>query len=140
MEVLIDRKYKKKAYTIGIVSIDGVQFCNSMEDTDRGLQQWMSVAEIAEKKIAGETAIPAGKYKVTMTYSPKYKRDMPQIMNVKGFSGIRIHSGNSAKDSLGCVLFGKNDLVGWISNSRATCEKFEQLLKAAGGSCDLEIV
>lgn len=139
MEVLIDRKYKKKAYTIGIVSIDGVQFCNSMEDTDRGLQQWMSVAEIAEKKIAEETAIPAGKYKVTMTYSPKYNRKMPQIMNVKGFSGVRIHSGNTAKDSLGCILLGKNDKVGWISNSRKTCVEFERRLKAAGGTCDLEI-
>lgn len=140
MQVTIERKYKKETYTIGIVYIDGVRFCESMEDKDRGLQQWMNVSEIQRLKVYGETAIPAGKYKVTMTYSSKYKRVMPQIMNVKGFTGIRIHSGNTAKDSLGCILLGKNDKVGWISNSRATCAKFEELLNKAGGTCDLEIV
>ena len=140
MKVTIERKWKKDTYTIGIVSIDGVQFCNSMEDRDRGLRQDMNIGEISRLKVAGTTAIPSGKYKVSMTYSPKYKRIMPQIMNVKGFSGIRIHSGNTAKDSLGCVLLGKNDKVGWISNSRATCERFEAILKANGGICDLEII
>ena len=140
MKVLINRKWKKNEYTIGEVLIDGKFFCNSMEDKDRGLFDYMNVGEISKLKVNGETAIPCGKYKVMITYSPKYKRPMPQVMNVKGFSGIRIHSGNTAADSLGCILLGKNDKKGWISNSRATCEKFEQLLKAAGGSCDLEIV
>ena len=140
MEVLVDRKWKKDTYTIGKVFIDSEFFCNSMEDKDRGLAQYMSVGEITKKKVYGETAIPTGKYKVTMTYSSKYKRMMPQVMNVKGFAGIRIHSGNTAKDSLGCLLFGKNDKPGWISNSRNTCKKFEELLVKAGGTCDLEII
>lgn len=100
----------------------------------------MSEGEISRLKVYGETAIPRGKYKVTMTYSAKYKRVMPQMMNVKGFTGIRIHSGNTAKDSLGCILLGKNDKTGWISNSRNTCAEFEKRLIAAGGTCDLEIV
>lgn len=140
MYVLLDRKWKKDTYTIGRVYIDGVFFSNSMEDKDRGLQQYMSVGEIERLKVYGETAIPRGKYKVTMTYSPKYKRLMPQVMNVKGFSGIRVHSMNTAKDSLGCIGLGKNDKKGRISNSRATCAEFEKLLIAAGGTCDLEIV
>lgn len=140
MHVRIERKWPKSEYTIGRVYINDTFFCNSMEDCDRGLQQWMSVAEIDASKIYGETAIPKGKYIVTMDYSPKYKRAMPHVMNVKGFSGIRIHSGNTAKDSLGCILLGKNDKVGWISNSRATCAEFERRLIAAGGTCELEIV
>ena len=140
MHVLIDRKWPKRDYTIGLVYINDTFFCNSMEDCDRGLQQWMSVPEIEAAKVYGETAIPKGKYIVTMDYSPKYKRAMPHIMNVKGFSGIRIHSLNTAKDSFGCIGFGYNDKKGWISNSRATCAEFEKRLIAAGGTCELEIV
>lgn len=140
MLVVIERKWKKDTYTIGRVFIDGNFFANSMEDRDRGLIKNMPLVDIRRIKVYGETAIPTGKYKVTMTYSPKYKRVMPQIMNVKGFTGIRIHSGNTAADSLGCILLGKNDKVGWISNSRETCKKFEELLNKAGGTCDLEII
>ena len=139
MKVLLDRKWKKKDYTIGEWIVDGKKMCNSMEDRDRGLQQYMNDGEIAMLKEYGETAIPTGKYKVTMTYSPKYKRMMPQVMNVKGFAGVRIHSGNTAKDSLGCILLGDNDKKGWISNSRKRCQEFEEMLIAAGGTCDLEI-
>ena len=140
MNVLIDRKWKKDTYTIGIVHVDGVRFCNSMEDRDRGLRQDMNVGEISRMKVYGVTAIPTGKYKVTMTYSPKYKRMMPQVMDVKGFSGIRIHSGNTAEDSLGCILLGVNNAVGRVNNSRATCAKFEDMLTKAGGTCGLEII
>lgn len=143
MLVAIERKWKKDTYTIGRVFIDGNFFSNSMEDRDRGLTKNMPLVDIQRIKVYGETAIPTGKYKVTMTYSHKYKRMMPQIMNVKGFSGIRIHSGNTAKDSLGCVLLGvatNPDKKEWIGDSRNTCKKFEELLIAAGGTCDLEIV
>jgi hypothetical protein len=140
MNILIERKWKKETYTIGRVYINGEFFSNSMEDKDRGLHQQMSEKEINAKKVYGVTAIPTGDYVVKMTYSPKYKRKMPQIMNVKGFSGIRIHSGNTATDSLGCVLLGNNDKPGWISNSRAACEAFEKMLIAAGGQCNLRIV
>lgn len=139
MKVLLDRKWKKEGYTIGEWIVDEKRICNTMENEDRGLQQYMSEGEIAQLKEYGETAIPAGKYKVTMTYSPKYKRMMPQVMNVKCFAGVRIHSGNTAKDSLGCILLGDNDKKGWISNSRKRCKEFEEMLVAAGGTCDLEI-
>lgn len=140
MTVTIDRKYKKETYTIGIVSVDGVRFSECIEDRDRGLTQAMPLATITSRKVYGETAIPAGTYQVRMTYSNRFKRIMPEVLNVPGFSGIRIHSGNTAKDSLGCILLGKNDKVGWVSNSRATCQKFEQLLNKAGGTCTLNII
>lgn len=140
MQVLIDRKWKKDTYTIGRVYIDGTFFCNSMEDKDRGLRQDMQESTIKRLKVYGETAIPTGQYIIKMTYSPKYKRIMPQVLDVKGFSGIRIHSGNTAKDSLGCILLGKNTAKGIITESRKTCEAFEQRLVANGGWCKLAIV
>lgn len=139
MTLLLSRDYRKPEYTIGRLYVDGVRICNTMEDTDRGLRQDMPLAEIERLKVYGQTAIPTGKYKVTMTYSPKYKRQMPQVMNVKGFTGIRIHSGNTAADSLGCILLGDNTAKGKITNSRKRCKEFEQMLINAGGTCDLEI-
>ena len=139
MEVVLTRNFKKPDYTIGRFYINGSYFCNSMEDTDRGLRQDMPLAEIKAKKVYGETAIPAGTYTVRMTYSPKYKRNMPEVLNVPGYSGIRIHSGNTAADSLGCILLGNNTKKGMITQSRATCKEFETILNAHGGECKLTI-
>lgn len=140
MRVVIWRKYRKDAYTIGRVYIDGKLFCNSLEDTDRDLHQWQSVSEILAAKVKGATAIPTGEYKVTMTWSPRFKRLVPQIMNVKGFSGVRIHAGNTAKDTEGCPLFGMNTEKGKLTQSRAYITKFETQLQVNGGTCDLSIV
>ena len=117
MEILVDRKYKKSTYTIGIMYVNGKYFSETMEDKDRGLTSGMSLTEIKARKIYGLTAIPTGTYKIKLTYSPKFK-DRPwaesqkgkviQIMDVKGFSAIRIHPGNTANDSLGCILVGRN--------------------------------
>lgn len=122
MELVVERNWKKTNYTIGNFFINGKKICNSLEDRDRGLTQSMSLESIKRIKQFGETAIPTGTYNVRITYSPKYKRDMPLIENVKGFDGIRIHSGNTPKDTLGCLLLGKNTEVGKITQSRATCE------------------
>lgn len=129
MEILVDRKYKKNTYTIGIMYINGKYFSETMEDKDRGLMSGMSETEIKSRKIYGMTAIPTGRYKVKLTYSPKFK-DRPwaesqkgkviQIMNVKGFSAIRIHPGNTAEDSLGCILVGRNLERGKVVQSAET--------------------
>lgn len=140
MQVTVWRKYRKEDYTIGRLYIDGVFFCNTLEDKDRGLMQWQSVPEVLAHKIQGRTAIPAGNYKVTRTMSPRFKRLMAQIMNVKGFSGVRIHAGNSHEDTEGCILLGMNTVKGKLTQSRAYVNKFETLLQAEGGTCDLSIV
>lgn len=117
MKLLIDRKYKKETYTIGILYVNGVRFSEVIEDKDRGLDDSMSDFEIKSKKVYGKTAIPTGIYKLTMTYSSKfaartwaskYNGKVLEIPNVKGFSGVRIHPGNTAEDSLGCILPGRN--------------------------------
>lgn len=113
----------RPTYCIGKLYIDGVYFCDTIEDTDRGLDDSMSVKEVLGRKIKGQTAIPTGTYTVEITYSPKYKRMMPLLLNVKGYSGIRIHSGNTSKDTEGCLLVGKNTKVGMVTDSRNTYQK-----------------
>ena len=140
MEAKLERAWRLETYTVGRVFVDGERFSESMEDRDRGLTQDMPLEEIKKRKVYGETAIPTGTYTVKMTYSPKYKRNMPEVLGVPGFSGIRIHSGNTAKDSLGCILLGRNTKVGMVTESRKTCKEFERLLEAAGGECKLTIV
>ena len=120
MKIKLVRKYRKENYTIGKLYLNGVYFCDTIEDRDRGLDDTMSVEEILRLKKYGTTCIPYGIYKVQITYSPKYKKLMPLIVNVKGFSGIRIHSGNTAADTLGCLIVGKNTQVGMVTQSRKT--------------------
>lgn len=131
MELILDRKWCKDTYSIGRLYIDGQFFSNTLEDKDRGLTQSMSEADVKKIKVYGETAIPKGKYNVVINYSNKFKRLMPYIMNVKGFEGIRIHEGSTAKDSLGCILVGNNTAVGRISNSKSTYTKLYSKLKTA---------
>lgn len=129
MKIKLIRKYRKETYTIGKLYVDGVYFCDTIEDRDRGLNNDMGLAEIMTKKRYGETAIPYGTYDVEITYSPKYKRMMPEIKGVKGFSGIRIHSGNTSKDTLGCLIVGKNTQVGMVTESRKTYNALFALMK-----------
>lgn len=124
MELKLERLYKKEEYTIGKLYIDNVYFSDTIEDKDRGLNQNMSEDQIKKIKVYGLTAIPAGRYRITLTYSPKFKRILPYVNDVKGFSGIRMHAMNTALDSLGCIGVGKNKKKGMILESK----KYEQML------------
>ena len=128
MIITVRRIAMKDTYTIGKLYIDGVYFCDTIEDKDRGLDDSMEESEIRKKKVYGLTAIPLGTYKVEITYSPKFKKNLPLLIGVKGFEGIRIHSGNTAKDSLGCIIVGKNKKVGMVLDSRATMTKLLKVL------------
>ena len=128
MRLTLMRIANKPTYCIGKLYIDGVYFCDVLEDTDRGLKDEMSEEEILSKKVNGETAIPTGIYPITLTYSPKYKKTMPLVNNVKGYSGIRIHSGNTHKDTEGCLLVGKNKEVGKVLYSRVTYNALYNIL------------
>ena len=128
MIVTLRRIAFKESYTIGKLYVDGIYVCDTVEDKDRGLDDSMMVDEIKKKKVYGETAIPYGTYKVSITYSPKFKKNLPLVEGVKGFEGIRIHSGNTAKDSLGCIIVGKNKKVGMVLDSRATMERLMKVL------------
>ena len=114
MELQLKRIARKPTYTIGRLSINDHYICDTLEPTDRGLNQSMTLDKIKSVKIKGKTAIPAGRYKVIMSYSPKFKKTLPLLLNVPAFSRILIHTGNTAKDTQGCILCGKNIVVGKV--------------------------
>lgn len=118
MKILIERKYKKEAYTIGRLYLEGKFICHTMEPRDRGLTQKMSTSEILYKKVWGQTAIPAGTYRVKMAPSIKFKARRPFLIDVKGFTGVMIHEGNYPKNTQGCILVGRNTKVGMVLDSR----------------------
>lgn len=129
MNLNLKRIYYKEEYTIGKLYVDGIYFCDTLEDKDRGLKQTDSLEQIKANKIYGKTAIPTGEYYVNLTYSPKFKRILPVIYDVKGYEGIRIHSGNTANDTEGCILVGYNKVKGKVINSRDTLNKLITKLK-----------
>lgn len=141
MELNLKRKYKDPKYTIGDLYINDKLFCNTIEDTDRGLKDSMTLTDIKAKKVYGQTAIPIGTYEIDMnTVSPKFKNrswakpyggKLPRLIDVKGFDGVLIHVGNTAEDSLGCILVGKNTVKGEVKESTTTFNKLMTLLLKA---------
>jgi hypothetical protein len=128
MEIQVNRIARKDGYTIGRMSLNGEYFCDTLEDTDRGLSNSMQESEILAKKVKGQTAIPTGKYDVILTFSPRFKRVLPLLLSVKGYEGVRVHAGNTNKDTEGCLLVGENKAKGQVINSRATLEKLMSVL------------
>ena len=154
MKISVHRRYRKPSYTIGDLYVDGKYFCNTLEDKDRGLTNLDALEDIRAAKVASQTAIPIGTYKVAMNVvSPKYSkvafyRDLcggrvPRVMDVPGFEGILIHAGNTAADTSGCLLVGKNKAVGKVLDSKATfTELYGRMKKAsdAGEQITIEYV
>ena len=128
MEIQVNRIARKEGYTIGRMSLNGVYFCDTLEDTDRGLNATMSLDEILAKKVKAQTAIPTGKYDVILTFSPRFKRVLPLLLNVPGYQSIRVHNGNRPDSTEGCLLVGENKAKGQVLNSRATLEKLMSVL------------
>ena len=147
MKLVLERIYTCDKYTIGKLfkyneDKPWEYICDTLEDADRGLDNNMSIEEIKNKKIYGETAIPIGEYNINMkTISPKFKNRiwakpfggiLPRLENVKGYEGVLIHVGNNAQtDSLGCILVGENKLKGMVINSTSTFKRLmnDYLLK-----------
>ena len=131
MNLVLRRVALKPTYTIGKLSVDNVYECDTLEDTVRDINKDGDLNDAGEGKVYGETAIPYGIYNVTITYSNRFKKDLPLIENVPGFEGIRIHPGNTAVDTHGCLLVGKNKSVGSISESVVTFKALYAKIKAA---------
>lgn len=127
MNIKVERRYFADTYTIGTMYINGVWFCDTLEDKYRDLSK--------EGKVAGQTAIPYGTYGVIVNYSPKFKRDLPRLQNVPYFDGILIHRGNTPADTSGCILVGENKVKGQVVNSTKYETALTDLLKKtqAGG-------
>jgi len=124
MNLELKRHAFRDSYTIGKLFIDGVYFCDTLEDKVRDINNDGDLKDPGETKVMHETAIPKGKYKVVMNLSNRFKRIMPLLIDVPHFAGIRIHSGSKASHSSGCILVGKNSIKGGLTESK----KYEALL------------
>ena len=123
MKIEVNRIFKASNYTIGELSVNNNYVCDTLEDKVR----------VDGEKLYAETAIPTGTYTLILSYSNRFKKVMPEILNVPNFSGIRIHCGNSSKDTEGCLLVGKWDgkTENWISDSKNSYNKLYPLLEEA---------
>jgi hypothetical protein len=130
INLTLERLYLKPDYTIGNLSVRGMQFCQTLEDTVRDLNKDGDLEDEGEFKVYGETAIPYGRYKVVVTMSPKFKRELPLVLDVKHFTGIRIHRGSTNKNTSGCILVGDNTAKGRLTNSEYYERKLTAMLKA----------
>lgn len=149
MILILRRIARKSGYTIGKLYVDGEYFCDTLEDTDRGLRQGQSVDALRRMKIKSSTAIPIGRYKITLSVvSPRfgsraqYKRiggRLPRLLDVPAFEGVLIHIGNTAKDTEGCILVGENKVIGQVVNSATTFNRLYDRLTTAKGDIWIEI-
>ena len=148
--ITIERIANRPTYCIGRYYIDGKYICDTLEDTDRFLDDSMSLAEILRRKIPGKTAIPTGIYKLDLdTFSPKFGNDpfyrrvcggrLPRLIGVKGYQGILFHCGNISLHTDGCLLVGENKVVGKVINSQKTFERLYPLIRG-GKNTYVEVV
>lgn len=141
MEIKLIRKYLKDSYTIGQLYINGTYFCDTVEDRVRDLNKDGDLCDCGESKVYGKTAIPYGAYEVTIKVkSPKYscrasynwcKGYLPRLIGVPHFDGILIHAGNTADDSAGCIIVGRNKTKGKVIDSMVTLKELYKRLEQA---------
>ena len=136
MELVLTRIAKRKTYTIGRLAIikevseeyktyeEEEYFCDTLEPT------WRDYSH-GGRKIKGCSAIPEGRYAVVISYSPKFEAWLPILLGVPNFSGIRIHAGNCSEDTEGCILVGKNKLVGQVVDSRIWLHRLKKKIVEA---------
>lgn len=120
MEIIVERLQKDEDVTIGAITIDGDFACWSLEDPVREIPG----QPVSTWKIHGETAIPAGRYKVIVDMSARFKRLLPLLLDVPGYSGVRIHAGNTAADTEGCILVGNERLAKSLARSQLALAPF----------------
>ena len=136
MELILKRIAKRKTYTIGRLYIreqvmdeylpgyENKYFCDTLEPTWRDYEH-------GAYKVKGRSAIPEGRYAVVISYSPRFKQWLPILLGVPKFEGIRIHAGNTAKDTEGCILVGQNREVGKVLDSRKWLYELKQKIVEA---------
>ena len=142
MELRLERLWPKAEYTVGRLYMDGKLFCNTLEDKVADVNR-NGEFDGLERKVPGKTAIPYGTYKIFYGWSPRFGRNLPRLLNVTAFDGILIHPGNTAEDSAGCILVGRNTEVGRLTQSRLYSDELNKRIDIAqrrGEPITIEIV
>lgn len=134
MKITVERDVFNKSWTQGRLSVDGVFLCYTLEDTDRFLE-----AGGLDDKVKGETAIPRGEYKLTLSMSNRFKKVLPEVLGVKYFTGIRIHAGNTVDDTDGCILVGMNRIGAVITHSQMALSHLMKLLENTDEEVIIEV-
>lgn len=132
MNLKLKRRYFCDKYTIGSLYLNDKYFCDTLEDPNRDINK-NGKFDNGEIKIKGNTCIPFGKYKIIVNLSPKFKRELPRLLDVPSFEGVLIHRGNTAKDTEGCILVGENKVKGMVINSTIYEQKIVNILKEIQG-------
>ena len=140
-KILVKAITKTDKTTISRLYINGHFECYVLEDVDRGLKQSMPLSILQKMKVQNETAIPEGSYEVQTSFSNRFQKTMPILLNVPAFEGVRIHAGNFAKDTEGCLLLGTGFTKDMVTDSRIAFESFFNKLKTllASGTVTLTI-
>ena len=139
MYMQLVREYFTPTSCEGLIFVNGTEECYSLEDTDRKLEE-------GGERIYGKTAIPRGKYNVIVTYSPRFKKRLPLLENVPQFEGIRIHVGNTSKNTEGCILVGASNVGNhddFIGHSKMAFEAIMNKIEGAlvnGEEVTMEVV
>lgn len=131
MELEIIRNTFTDKSSIGDWSVNGERKCFSLEDTDRGLDSAMDFEQLEKQKQHGKTAIPYGRYEVIINMSNRFKVLMPLLLNVPGYAGVRIHPGNKAEDTEGCLLPGMTKDINFVGSSRGAYLIIYRLIESA---------
>ncbi|MBQ0159889.1 MAG: hypothetical protein KBT28_04615 [Bacteroidales bacterium] len=141
MLIYVHRIAKKNSYTIGRLYVDGKKFCDTLEDKDRGLNQNLPLVTNQKLKVYGKTAIPMGRYLVSIHRWSKYGIDVPLLKDVPAFTGILIHNGVNENNTEGCILVGENNIVGRLSNGKKYMVELTDMVKKAKARAErVEIV
>ncbi len=130
VQLTLPRRPPEGNSTPGNLYVDGAWECHTLEDLVRAV------------KIPGQTAIPAGIYSVIITLSSRFHRRLPLLLNVPEFSGVRIHAGNTAADTEGCILVGQRCGTGAVLSSKVALDAFLVKMEAAlerGETCEMTI-
>lgn len=128
LKLTLIRKSRTENFTLGELFIDGQFFCYTVEDKVRPIGE----------KVFGKTAIPSGSYKMIINMSNHFKKEMPLLLNVPGFEGVRIHSGNTADDSEGCIIIGMVKTENGVGMSRVAFTKLMDKIKGQELTIDIK--
>jgi len=131
MELELTRSVKTNKSTIGELTVNGVFECFILEDKDRGLRKDMPISELIVMKVKTRTAIPTGRYEIVVSFSDKFQKMLPLLLDVPAFAGIRIHPGNTDANTEACLLPGRTKSPDMIGISRVAFTALFDKIKAA---------